>query len=60
MWICVRSKDAQKQLARTSLSGHGDLSFLFSVFFETLLGGKHSWKALVILISEESPNLSYV
>ena len=21
MWICVRSKDAQKQLARTSLSG---------------------------------------
>ena len=23
MWICVRSKDAQKQLARTSLRGRG-------------------------------------
>ena len=23
MWICVRSKDAQKQLARTSLKGLG-------------------------------------
>ena len=22
MWICVRSKDAQKQLARTSLNDH--------------------------------------
>ena len=29
MWICVRSKDAQKQLARTSLNEHGE-SRLFS------------------------------
>ena len=29
MWICVRSKDAQKQLARTSLNqtNYGNLDF---------------------------------
>ena len=25
MWICVRSKDAQKQLARTSLIGRSEI-----------------------------------
>ena len=32
MWICVRSKDAQKQLARTSLIEHYRASFSWGIF----------------------------
>ena len=36
MWICVRSKDAQKQLALTSLSFYLQ-RFSFHIFFSTQL-----------------------
>ena len=50
MWICVRSKDAQKQLARTSLNPSG--KFVAGVFKSIsrrdVFQERFTWKAVVV------------